>query len=98
MVLFSFICSPAAAQVDDNLLPTGGFGSKELTNNDINSFESQPVATVDEGGSSLKLIDKVAEEVWLIRVIESFHTTLGNNTTAICLWKGKRGSAYCLYR
>ena len=38
----------------------------------------QPVATVDQGRSSLRLFHKIAKEMWL-RVIEALDASLGDD-------------------
>ena len=49
-------------------------------------MQSQVVTTVDQWRSSLKFLDKEAEEVRLVRIVDALHASLRNNGAAICLY------------
>lgn len=77
--------SPSCSKVYDDLSSAGLWCSDELANYHIDSPEPQPVSTVYERSSSLKLVNKVSEEVQLIWVVKSFDTPFRHNAAAICL-------------
>jgi len=68
--------SPSCSKIDDDLSSAGLRCSDELANYHIDGPEPQPVSTVYERGSSLKLVNKVSEEVQLIGVVKPFDTPL----------------------
>ncbi len=50
----------------------------------FNRVHTEPVATIDQGRSPLRLLDEMPKKMWL-RVIKSFDTALGYNAAAIGL-------------
>ena len=82
--------SPSRPKIDDNLFMIRLWRRDELTYNHINSSEPQPVSAVNERGSSLELVNEITEEVKFIWVVESFDTSLGDDTTTVCLGRISR--------
>lgn len=76
--------SPTAAQVDNNLSSCRWLG-KELTNDDINCSEPQPVASIDKWCPSLEFADKETKEMRLVGVVEALDTALGGYAPIIGL-------------
>ena len=64
-------------------------------------IHTEPVTTIDQRRSSLRLLDKMAEKVWLWEV-EPFDATLGDDTAVVGLWylsetnREVEGKANCL--
>jgi hypothetical protein len=51
----------------------------------INCFHSQPVPAINKWRASLKLLDKISEEMRLIWVVDPFHAPFGDNAAVISL-------------
>lgn len=59
---------------------------KEPTGGHINDVHPQVIASIDEWSPALKLLNKEAEEVRLVRIVYTFYTPFGNDATAISLF------------
>jgi hypothetical protein len=75
------------AKVDDNHLLSVMPSSHEVTHSDIDNVHSEVIAPVDERGSPLEFLDKVAEEMRLVRIVQLLDTPFGDYATIICLVK-----------
>jgi len=54
-------------------------------NNMVNSFHPQPITSIDQRRSSLRLFHKKPEIVWLLGEIQTFYTALRYDTAAVGL-------------
>jgi hypothetical protein len=74
----------ASSEIDNDL----GFARgplQKVSDGDIDHVQSQMVAAVDQGCPSLELLDKEAEKVRLIGIVDALYTPLGDNAAAVGL-------------
>lgn len=79
-------CITAASKIDDDLLSSRG-SLKKQSNDDLDSLEAQPIASVGKSRALHGLFDKVTKVRWLAGMIQTLDTTLGNDIVIVVLGK-----------
>lgn len=57
-----------------------------MLNDMVDSFHTQPIATVDERGPPLPLLDKVSKKVRLVWKVQKLNTSFRNDTAIVGLY------------
>lgn len=78
--------SPPTAQIYHHTsLPPRPHTLQEVPHQHINDPQTEPVAPIDEGGTALKFLDKIAGKMRFVRVVELFHTAFRDDAAVIRL-------------